>query len=213
MNFSYIIFRRKILIFNLLLICIQSSAALSADRAEQLYSLCVACHGAQGEGNKSLEAPAIAGLPLWYLQKQLMNFRNGVRGLHPADGAGMRMRPMARTIPSEKDLMAVGELVSKMKPVDQPATVEGSPVKGMNAYAVCSTCHGLKGEGNEALGAPQLVGQSDWYLLKQLKNFKEGIRGANPAIDPMGATMAPMAATLADEQAMKDVVSYIHKLK
>ena len=51
----------------------------------------------------------------------------------------------------------------------------------------------------------------DWYVLTQLKKFKAGIRGANPA-DVSGATMRPMAATLPDEQAMRDVVAHIQGL-
>jgi hypothetical protein len=45
-------------------------------------------------------------------------------------------------------------------------------------------------------------------MLTQLSNFKAGIRGAVPE-DASGATMRPMAMTLADEQAMKDVIAYI----
>jgi cytochrome c553 len=38
------------------------------------------------------------------------------------------------------------------------------------------------------------------------------VRGTNPA-DTSGALMRPMAQTLADEQAMKDVIAYIMTLK
>jgi cytochrome c553 len=206
-------FSRVLICLILALVGLQSAAALSADRSAQLYSLCSSCHGVEGEGNKGLEAPSIAGLPAWYLEKQIMNFRKGVRGLHPSDGPGMRMRPLARTISTDADVKLVSEYVSKMKRPMLEATVKGNAVKGMTAYAVCSACHGAKGEGVKALSAPPLVGTSDWYLVTQIKNFKAGIRGANAAIDPTGASMAPMAATLVDEQAVKDVVSYIQKLR
>jgi cytochrome c oxidase subunit 2 len=50
---------------------------------------------------------------------------------------------------------------------------------------------------------------SDWYLVTQLKNFKQGIRGAHPK-DPYGPQMVSMAAILPDDQAAKDLVAYIN---
>ena len=58
--------------------------------AIQLFQLCSACHGPQGHGNRELMAPAIAGLPEWYVVNQLKKFRNGGRGAHPADISGLR---------------------------------------------------------------------------------------------------------------------------
>ena len=34
------------------------------------------------------------------------------------------------------------------------------------------------GQGAQATNAPRLKGMSDWYLVTQLKNFHQGIRGA-----------------------------------
>ena len=40
-------------------------------RARPRYATCMACHGAQGEGNQLLNAPKLAGQPGWYLARQL----------------------------------------------------------------------------------------------------------------------------------------------
>ena len=53
---------------------------------------------------------------------------------------------------------------------------------------------------------------SDWYLVTQLKNFKQGIRGAHPN-DLYGPQMASMAAMLGDDQAINDLVAYINTLR
>ena len=45
-----------------------------------------------------------------------------------------------------------------------------------------------------------------------LKKFKRGLRGADAIKDPQGYTMAPIMATLPDEQAMKDVIAHIRHL-
>jgi cytochrome c oxidase subunit 2 len=52
---------------------------------------------------------------------------------------------------------------------------------------------------------------SDWYLKRQLQNFRQGLRGAHPQ-DFNGAQMALMARSLADEQAVNDVVAHIDAL-
>lgn len=87
----------------------------------------------------------------------------------------------------------------------------GSAEAGKALYAVCAGCHGAEGEGNPAVNAPKLSGQRDWYLTRQLKNFKQGARGTHDK-DVFGKTMAPMAATLADDAAIANVVAYIGTL-
>ncbi len=85
-------------------------------------------------------------------------------------------------------------------------------VSGKELYAPCVACHGVNGEGNVELASPAIAGQSEDYLVRQLQNYKRGIRGTNPA-DTGGALMRPMAATLADEAAVADVAAYIASLE
>ncbi len=184
----------------------------AADRGAGIFQSCVSCHGQLGEGNEKLAAPAIAGLPAWYIETQLGKFRDGIRGKHPGDLAGLRMRPMARTIPENEDVKLVAEHVSKLKPAVLSQVVKGSVVRGEELYKVCTACHGPDAKGNQTVLAPSLTEVSDWYLVTQLKNFKAGIRGGNATLDPTGATMQGMASSL-DEQGVHDVVSYIQTLK
>jgi cytochrome c oxidase subunit 2 len=88
------------------------------------------------------------------------------------------------------------------------ARVAGDAETGKALYAACGACHGAAGEGNAALHAPRLSGQGDWYVKQQLKYFKQGVRGAHKD-DEFGRTMAPMAAILADDTAIDNVVAYI----
>ena len=83
--------------------------------------------------------------------------------------------------------------------------------RGQTLYATCGACHGAQGEGMQALNAPSLAGQEEWYVIRQLQNFKNGIRGTNPK-DIFGMQMAPMAMTLPTEQAIEDVAAYIKSL-
>ena len=189
-----------------------SFTAKASDRGTQVFKLCTYCHGNAGEGNPTIGAPAIAGLPEWYVKRQLMNFRAGIRGAHPKDAPGMRMYPMARTLNGEADVDAVTKVVAALPHAHLEDTVKGHVIKGQETYKVCASCHGDKGQGNETLNAPPLVGASDWYLVKQLHNFKHKVRAGDPAKDPIGAGMAPMAAGLT-EQDMLNVVSFINTFK
>ena len=87
----------------------------------------------------------------------------------------------------------------------------GDAEAGKPLYAVCAACHGLQAEGNPALNAPKLSGQGDWYVQRQLKNYKQGARGTHDK-DVFGKMMAPMAATLSDDAAIDNVSAYIKTL-
>lgn len=184
-----------------------------AERGRLVFRTCVPCHGEHGTGNADLHAPNIAGLPEWYVALQLQHFKADIRGAHPDDTEGARMRPMARTLYHPGDLEAVAAYVAGLPPRNSPVTLhEGNVQNGQTQFtAICITCHMADGKGNKDLGAPPLPGQADWYLLAQLKKFHSGMRGAHPD-DTMGAQMRAMSMTLADSTAMADVVAYIKTL-
>ncbi len=70
----------------------QPTMEAKTGRGDKIYLQCVACHGELGEGNPDLSAPAIAGLDDWYIQDQLLKFRDGIRGAHEVDQSGAQMR-------------------------------------------------------------------------------------------------------------------------
>ena len=156
--------------------------------------------------------PNIAGMKSWYVEEQLEKFRAGARGMHFNDMEGMRMRPMALSLTSEDDVKAVAHYVETMPPVRHAASLPGDPKAGEALFATCDSCHGDNGAGNQDLKAPRIAGMDDWYLATQLRKFKSGRRGANPK-DREGSLMRPMARTLADEDAIRNVIAYIDTLK
>lgn len=184
------------------------------ERGAKVYNNCKACHGADGQGDPTLQAPAIAGLGAWYVEVQLHKFRVGHRGKHADDPEGLRMRPLSKTLRNDDDLKAVAEYVASLPKIQKPpkTVAEGDPGRGAEYYKTCVACHGAEGVGMQALGAPDLTATQDWYQLRQLQKFKAGIRGRAEG-DVSGAQMAAMINALPDETAMKDVVAYIQKLK
>ena len=190
----------------------EGSTASASLPGKELFRACVSCHGDDGRGNRTIGAPPIAGLPSWYVEAQLTKFRSGLRGAHPDDHEGLRMRPMARQMMNEGEVKSVAAYVGSLPAAHTGRTLEGgNATAGAASFAPCVACHGPAGQGNEQLKAPTIAGQADWYLFAQLKKFKAGVRGANPK-DAQGALMRPMAQTLANEQAMLDVVTHVASL-
>ena len=175
------------------------------------YVFCTVCHGVQLKGNPLIEAPRISRMETWYVERQLHAFKNGWRGRHERDLAGMEMRPMAEVLTND-DIDAVAAYVNSVDSELPPKTIQGKVQRGQMQYASCAECHGENGEGIEALGAPSLTGVNDWYLVTQMKNFRDGTRGESPG-DSYGAEMRAAAQNLTDDQAIYDVVSYITTLR
>ena len=195
-----------------------------AKRGAVLYDSCTVCHGADGGGNAELSVPSIAGLPEWYLRKQLTNFDQGLRAYHVDDYEGLRMRPMLLTLQASApggarddigtavNIAAVSDFIARMPVVEPPVTLEhGDATRGQATYAVCSACHGADGAGNEVLGAPPLTGLNDWYVVNSLKKFQGRQRGAHPD-DAVGATMQAISMAVPTEEAMRDLAAYIRNL-
>jgi len=176
-----------------------------------LYDTCKNCHGSQGEGNPAIGAPGINGLPAWYVSASIKKYQTGLRGVHPNDPAGLRMRPLSRHLKDDKDIDAVSTYIEHLQPYHNPVTVHGDVERGKTLYMTCLACHGPEGQGNPLLKSPPIKLLPDWYIVGQLKKFRTGMR-ATSTKDVEGQQMKPMALMLPDEQALSDVAAYIVSL-
>lgn len=186
--------------------------------AERLFQTCVVCHGARGEGLQDKAAPAIAGLPAWYTERQLNNFLLSIRSGHP------QILSRTGSVESEGPAndMAVRGIAVYLESL-QPAEIsrlssEGSALllgdidSGKKIYReVCLSCHGSRAQGVEKLGAPILTLQPLWYLQEQMQNFRTSVRGADKR-DKFGMQMAAMAQYIEGDQALLDVLAYVDTL-
>lgn len=89
----------------------------------------------------------------------------------------------------------IGLLVSLMF---AGAVSAGDATKGKEKSVQCVACHAVDGNSPLAMN-PKLAGQSAKYIVKQLKEFKSGVRE--------NAIMAPMAAALSEED-MADIAAF-----
>ncbi|HIG40488.1 MAG TPA: c-type cytochrome [Gammaproteobacteria bacterium] len=178
------------------------------------YIICSTCHGPQGEGNIALNSPKLAGKSPWYLRKQIANFKHGIRGAHKDDTYGQQMAPMAATLLDETAIRNVAAYITTLpeSPAESSDMDKGVDIEhGQQLYRTCGTCHGANGQGNYAMNSPRLSGQESWYMIRQLQNFKTGVRGAHPD-DTFGPQMISMSRFLRSEDSVKDVVAYIGTL-
>jgi cytochrome c oxidase subunit 2 len=103
-------------------------------------------------------------------------------------------------------------ILSGLLIVAPTAFAEPNLVNGKTKFIVCEGCHMATGCGSKEIGAPRIAGQSHSYELRQLLNFKAGIRGTKPE-DTFGAVMRPMALTLPTDQDIEDTIAYFSTLK
>jgi cytochrome c oxidase subunit 2 len=204
---------------------------------EELFKVCSFCHGTQGQGGPALDAPALAGMEAWYVERQLRNFRNRVRGTHYDDVPGVQMSIVSGMVRNQATIENVAAYIESMEPGAPPELTRNGDVagtarpfiwrspyaalehprdpdvdKGKSIYEkTCAVCHEAAAQGNEALGSPKLTDLSDWYTERQLQYFRDGLRGADTR-DIFGLQMAAFARSLADNQAIADVVAYIESL-
>ena len=186
-------------------------AAGNASVGAAQYSVCAACHGQQGEGIAAMNAPKLAGQSEWYLKRQIMNYKNGLRGTADGDVYGQQMIGMVATLVDEQSVDNVVAHIRTFPDNAPEATISGDVEAGAKEYRVCAYCHGKDGAGVQALNAPRLAGMSDWYTERQLHAFRDEVRGAHPQ-DYYGFQMGLMGQSLFDEQAVKDLVAYINTL-
>ena len=68
-------------------------------------------------------------------------------------------------------------------------SMAGDAAAGQAKSALCAACHGATGTSANELW-PNLAGQKEGYLIKQMKAFRDGVRS-----DPL---MSPMSKALTD---------------
>ena len=144
------------------------------------WDICGSCHGVDGDGN-SIKFPRLAGQRPEYLIKQLTDFRMGRRR-----NDGSQMQASATEL-GEADLKRVAEwFASQTPPWPQPtmndevdlSRIRKLVVEGSGSVPACRSCHHSKPaeRAGPSVVAPRIAGQRDFYIAKQLADFRTGER-------------------------------------
>jgi len=158
-----------------------AGATIARQGAEGITA-CMACHGAQGEGQAAAGFPRLAGQGQPYLLKQLRDFASGQR-------KNPQMEPIARAL-SAQQMRDVSEHYASLpgwKAEAKPAA-DAQPARGARlamagnwdaGIPACFACHGPDGAGIPP-HFPALTGQPNAYTRAQLKAWQAGTRGNDP---------------------------------
>ncbi|MFL6674138.1 MAG: c-type cytochrome [Massilia sp.] len=165
-------------------VSLQAGQQLAANGSPNGVTACVGCHGAQGEGNAAGGFPRIAGMPSYYLGKQLAGYANGAR-VNPI------MQPIAKAMNAQqiRDVSAYYASLGATGPgAGAPMPAGGAAARGSARAQVlalagdrsagvqaCVNCHGPGGAGEPPV-YPYLAGQHASYLTATMTQWKNGQR-------------------------------------
>ena len=166
----------------------------------------------QERGDPSLGAPNLTLFSSAYLERQLQGFQEGWR-----DTTDPYTQTMSAAVAAlDADVIAEAVLVIDRLPdsreIAQAKPAAGNTDRGADLYtAYCGACHGTNAGGNDALGAPTLLGLDAHYLARQYRRFSEGRRGFH-ADDRYGKQMTRLSRSLKDPSLIDDVSAYVAQL-
>jgi len=141
---------------------------------ERLFlTYCAQCHGSDARGSKGFPNLAdgdwLHGGEPSTIKQTIMQGRVGM------------MPPMGAALGSDKDIESVASYVRSL------SGLSADPIKvsfGKPKFAACVACHGAKGEGNPALGAPNLADKVWLYGGSQetvMETIRKGRTNTMPA--------------------------------
>jgi cytochrome c oxidase subunit 2 len=131
------------------------------------------------------------------------------------------MAVFAKALADEQAILDVVAHIGTLKSAHPARTeLDGDPERGSKLYSeeiLCSQCHGSTGQGlkqpyGKGSDAPRLAGQHDWYLIRQLQNFKAGVRG-DPK-DKFAMEMRVKAKIeISGDRDIKDLAAYLSNIE
>jgi len=179
-----------------------------------MVTTCVACHGARGEGNEAVGAPALAGQHPAYLAAQLSDFKAGRRGYDPSDVGGSTMRGAALVL-NDADIPVLAAYYGGLPAIDHSRAtgLRGDPKTGQTLYGgACAACHGMRAEGFPQLSIPNLRVLPGWYIARQMLGYKKGWRGAPDHAGQPALWMRSVSFHIDEQAELADVVAYLDSL-
>ena len=184
-----------------------TDAELKLEIGEAIFTTCAGCHGNAAQGRDYMYAPTLTGLEPGYVTRQLRNFREGRRG-KLEDPHGFQMVGRATAIGDDSDVDAVVAFIDHL-PNSTPVLLSSRSIPdGLEAQTqVCASCHGVDGGGNPDMGGPSLTTLDAPYIAKQLRKFRDGLRGYAED-DPQGQLMAASAQAIIDDADIDSLATY-----
>lgn len=160
-----------------------SLPVLSEDGASLFVSRgCTGCHGVGGNAPAAPTYPKIGMQNKEYTINQLKDFKTNKR----SNGMAALMAGMVAAL-SEEDMQKLADYLSvkpDVKSDTMASSTDSSVTDTSNLYfeKSCIACHGANGINPVMDAYPEIGGQSEVYLLAQMKDIKTGARNNSHSI-------------------------------
>jgi len=190
---------------------------------DEINQVCAGCHGEFAMGGSDGKYPRIAGLPIPYIIKEVVLFRERhrpniamVEHVEERQLSNKEVIDIATYLNNIKlnnrlsiidetapDFDAYARLM-EAKSVLQIGRTEGNLKKGKKLYSKeCKSCHGKKGEGDLEDGTPLVAGQYQKYLWRQIDLYMKGKR-----LHDVDDTEEEFLKSFSKEE-LRDILAYI----
>jgi cytochrome c553 len=142
------------------------------ERGRVAYEVCQGCHRPDGAGRPDGSYPQLAGQHAAVLLKQMADIRAGQR-----DNPKMHPFITGRVV-TVQEMADIAAFLRSLKPAPDNGRGPGTNLeRGARLYDKnCRDCHGPRGEGDEAEPSPALAGQHFPYLVRQIREIRDGTR-------------------------------------
>jgi cytochrome c553 len=146
-----------------------SAAAGSADTVaagKAAAGACIACHGADGN-SKMPGTPSLAGQHPGYLLNAMQAYKDGSRKEANMNSQVTNLDKVA--------MENITAYFAAQKPASRDKPASGDAKAGEPLSGKCGGCHGKQGHSADEK-TPSLAGQDALYLVKTMKNYRDGGR-------------------------------------
>jgi cytochrome c553 len=156
----------KLLLPVLVSLLLPATVIADSPSAQSLIGACARCHGP--DGNSPGNYPSLARQNLEYTVKQLTDFKAGAR-------KDIQMSSMVGILTEENIVLLAtfyaDENLSRPRGIDKDLAAQG---KKLAAELQCASCHQKNFRGKKEV--PRLSRQKRVYLVKQMKDYRDGKR-------------------------------------
>ena len=156
---------------------LQDKQAIAAGAA--IAARCNSCHGPEGNAARSDIVPSLAGMSTEYFIPSLESYFTGKRQ--------HGIMKLFKRSSSERDIRNLAAYYVTRTPKLAPPSRhhKANPAAGKRAATPCAGCHGYDGNSLNPY-MPNLAGQPMEYLIKAIKDYRDGRRKEELMQEPVG---------------------------
>ncbi len=173
-----------------------------AHAGDSIAQGCRSCHSQTARYQKDEAIPSLDGMPLEYFKPALKSYLNGQRN--------NEIMKLFKGRLSEQDIYDIGIYYAARKPKKAEPPSSGDAARGKFSARACAGCHGYNGNSLNP-HIPNLAGQSQRYLIKAIRDYRDGKRSDLLMREPVKNLSNTTIVNIAAYYARQQPVSPLHR--